>query len=448
MRNRNNYLSKRGSKNPVLVPSFQWFNRPFVLNGTQLLILRSWTGGMRANLANDGPGFHHLPDNIQTKILGNSTWFDKTLGCIMMAQNLGSTAAWLGWITLTNHHGRVNQDLGLPVNDHRLSTMWLLSSSISFLLVGRLSDLFGRRWLIVSTCMLGLVGSVLGSMGGSIGVMITSNICNGVATAVRLSFGFVVGEIVAALLRPFIAALVSTAVMSNALYDSDSRGRWSHGLEIGCAFISIGVYFLCYFPPTCKQLNVGTRIQMAKDLDITGIFLFMFSCFLTMLGLSPAGAGYQWESKDVAGPLLGAVLFFVVFFIYEAFLCRAPVLMPPRLLKNRHYFVLVINALSASVVYLILYVAWPTVVGKVFSRNSYEIAWHISMLASIAQLSLLYLAAMKTDQYAAITTSSVTLTGVTYIWEAQDIGLVFGVLRCLCSLGCAFIRVGFASILD
>ncbi|KDN65255.1 putative trichothecene efflux pump [Colletotrichum sublineola] len=231
------------------------------------------------------------------------------------------------------------------------------------------------------------------------------------------------------------------------------------------------------------------RIQMAKDLDITGIFLFMFSCFLTMLGLSLAGAGYQWESKDVAGPLLGAVLFFVVFFVYEAFLCRAPVLMPPRLFKNRHYFVLVINALSASVVYLILYVAWRTVVGKVFSRNSYEIAWHISMLgalfffsgmalagffiayiprirvqcltaASIAQLSLLYLAAMKTDQYAAITTSvctlcfalgfieSVTLTGVTYIWEAQDIGLAFGVLSCLCSLGCAFIRVGFASILD
>ncbi|KAK1983390.1 fungal trichothecene efflux pump-domain-containing protein [Colletotrichum cereale] len=406
-------------------------------------------GNYEADVENDGHGSDHLPDDvislvhmdgtvrqIQTKILGDPMhWFNKTLGCIMMAQNLGSTAAWLGWIALTNNHIHVNQELGLPANDQRLSTTWLVGSSIGFLLVGRLSDLYGRRWLIVSTSLLGFVGSILGCLGGSTSVLIASNICNGVAAAARLSFGFVVGEIiVATLLGPFVAALVSTAVMSHALHESSSRWRWSYGLEIGCAFISTCVYFLCYFPPSCKQLNVGggTRLQMAKDLDIGGTLLFVSGCVQTIVGLSSAGASNQWDSQEVVATLLGTFMSFVLFFVY------------------------------------------------VFSRNSYDIAWHTSMLgtlffsgmalagffiayiprvrilchaaASVAMLSLVYLAAMKPDRYAEMTASAcflcfalgfietVTWTGVTCIWGAQDIGLAFGVVGCLCSLGCAFAR--------
>ncbi|KAK2035386.1 hypothetical protein LX32DRAFT_688693 [Colletotrichum zoysiae] len=168
-----------------------------------------------AHLENDGPGYNNLPDNvisivhmdgtvrqIQTKIIGDPTqWFNRTLVCIMMAQNLGSTAVWSEWMALTNNHNRVNQELGLPANDHRLSVVWLVGSSIGFLIVGRLSDLYGRRWLIINTSLLGFIGTCLGYAGGSIGVLIASNIFSGVAAAARLSFGFVVGEIVPTKLR-------------------------------------------------------------------------------------------------------------------------------------------------------------------------------------------------------------------------------------------------------
>ncbi|KZL81080.1 trichothecene efflux pump [Colletotrichum incanum] len=415
----------------------------------------------RANLQNAKSVLHHLPGNvaslahmdgtvrqIQTKILGDLVhWFDKTFGFIMVAQNLGSTAACLGWVILTSSHNRVNTELGLPENDHRLSTMWFMGSSIGFLLVGRLSDLYGRRYFIIGTSFLGVIGCILGRFGGSTNVLTAANVLNGVAAAAQMSFGF----FVATLLGPFVTAPISAAITSYVLLDSTSRWRWNYGLGFGCAFLSAWVYFLCYFPPSCKQLNVdgGTRLQMAKNLDIVGIFLFVSGCVLTMTGLSWVGAEYTWESKEVLSMLLGGFASFVTFFVYEAFFCRVPALMPPKLFKNRYYFSLVTNAFFSSMAYFVVYVFWPSVVGKVFGGNPYYVAWQIGCLGS-----------MKTDRYAQITASAgllcfaigfienVALTGVTYIWEAQDIGLAFGVLGCICSLGCAFAQVGFVSILD
>ncbi|GJC85680.1 trichothecene efflux pump tri12 [Colletotrichum liriopes] len=134
---------------------------------------------------------------IQIQILGDPVhWFNKTFGFIMVAQNLGSTAACLGWVALTSSHNRVNTELGLPESDRRLSTMWLMGSSIGFLIVGRLSDLYGRRYFIVGTSFLGVIGSILGCFGGSTSVLMAANILNGIAAAAQMSFGFVIGELV------------------------------------------------------------------------------------------------------------------------------------------------------------------------------------------------------------------------------------------------------------
>ncbi|GKT46051.1 trifunctional nucleotide phosphoesterase protein YfkN [Colletotrichum spaethianum] len=316
--------------------------------------------------------------------------------------------------------------------------MWLMGSSIGFLLVGRLSDLFGRRWFIVGSSFLGAVGSIIGCFGSNTTVLVAASICNSVAAAAQLSFGFVIGELVptrlrapwfvATLLGPFVTAPISAAVPSYVLLDGTSRRRWNCGVGFGCAFVSTWVYFLCYFPPSCKQLNVGggTKLQMAKTVDIVGILLFVSGCVLTMLGFSWVGAEYQWRSKEVRGTIIGGFASYFLFFIYA--------LMPPKLFKNRYYFALATNALFASMTYFILYVSWPIVVAKVFGGNSYYISWQIGMLgilfligmaiagisiangtrtkshclmaASVAVVFVGCLSTMKTDRYAQITASA------------------------------------------
>jgi MFS family permease len=65
-----------------------------------------------------------------------------------------------------------------------------------FLLVGRLSDIFGRKWMVMGTSLLGLLGCVVGGTAKSIDILIVANLMNGIAAAGQLSFGIVLGELV------------------------------------------------------------------------------------------------------------------------------------------------------------------------------------------------------------------------------------------------------------
>jgi MFS family permease len=63
-------------------------------------------------------------------------------------------------------------------------------------LVGRLSDIFGRKWMVMATSLLGLLGCIVGGTAKSIDILIVANLMNGLAAAGQLSFGIVLGELV------------------------------------------------------------------------------------------------------------------------------------------------------------------------------------------------------------------------------------------------------------
>lgn len=63
-------------------------------------------------------------------------------------------------------------------------------------MVGRLSDIFGRKWMVMSSTGLGLIGCIVGCTATSVNALIGANLCNGLAAAGQLSFGIVLGELV------------------------------------------------------------------------------------------------------------------------------------------------------------------------------------------------------------------------------------------------------------
>lgn len=67
---------------------------------------------------------------------------------------------------------------------------------MGFLLFGRLSDIFGRKYLVQASQVLGLIGVIVGATATGVGSLIGANACNGVAAAGQLSFGIVIGELV------------------------------------------------------------------------------------------------------------------------------------------------------------------------------------------------------------------------------------------------------------
>jgi MFS family permease len=114
---------------------------------------------------------------------------------------LASICAYLGWVLPANTLLLINADIGPSLDINWVGTSWTLGSSIGFLLFGRLSDIFGRKYLVIASQVLGTVGCIVGATATSINMLIGSNLLNGIAAAGQLSFGIVIGELVPNKLR-------------------------------------------------------------------------------------------------------------------------------------------------------------------------------------------------------------------------------------------------------
>ena len=102
----------------------------------------------------------------------------------------------------------INEDIGPSPNINWVATVWTLGTAVGFLLVGRLSDIFGRKWMVLGTSILGLVGNIVGCTAQSVNALIGANLCNGLAAAGQLSFGIILGELVPNRMRGPIVTLV------------------------------------------------------------------------------------------------------------------------------------------------------------------------------------------------------------------------------------------------
>lgn len=238
------------------------------------------------------------------------------------------TNSALGWVLPANTLGLINEDIGPSNNLNWTATTWTLGSSLGFLLVGRLSDIFGRKWIIIACQVLGTVGMIVGGTANSINTLVGANLLNGIAAAGQLSFGITVGELVSNKMRGPAISLVFLSSLPFAVFGpSIARAfilhtaagwRWSYYMGIIISGISLILYQVFYHPPTYKQLHVGgkTTWQQFKELDFGGIVLFCGGTVVFLIGLSWGGQAYPWKSAHVIGTLVVGGLTLVAFALY------------------------------------------------------------------------------------------------------------------------------------
>ena len=82
--------------------------------------------------------------------------------------------------------------------------VYTMTQAIMLLLVGRLSDIFGRRWFFVIGSAIGMVGSIVAATANGVGQVIAGETLIGIAAGFQISFFWVVSEIVP-MNRRFIA---------------------------------------------------------------------------------------------------------------------------------------------------------------------------------------------------------------------------------------------------
>ncbi|KIH94343.1 siderophore iron transporter [Sporothrix brasiliensis 5110] len=418
----------------------------------------------------------------------------------MVAICCASICAYLGWVLPANTLSLINADLGNSPDINWVATVWTLGSCIGFLLIGRLSDIFGRKWMVMGTTVLSLVGCIVGAVAKNVNTLIGANLLNGLSAAGQLSFGITLGELVPNKHRGVVVTIcflsslpfaVFGPIIARSFINNTAAGwRWSYYIGIILNGITAILFFFLYHPPSYTQLHVAgkTRWQAVKEIDYVGIFLFVGGCVLFLIGLSWGGTIYPWASVQTLCTLLIGFATIVAFVIWEAYFCKVQPLMPPRLFKNKGFVGIVIVATIGAMIYYSMTVLWPTIVGTLYTTDSLQIGWQSSVVGGgillgqvLGGLALGYVPRVKTQAViasicamafitplASITTGThnmflalgilglvsigyvdnITFPGVTLVQESQDIGLATGVMGSIRALGGAVAQALYVSVLN
>ncbi|KAH7121924.1 trichothecene efflux pump [Dactylonectria estremocensis] len=338
----------------------------------------------------------------------------------------------------------INQDIGPSKNINWVATMWTMGSSIGFLLFGRLSDMYGRKYMVLGCTILGLIGCIIGSCAQSVEMLIAANVCNGIAAAGQLSFGIVLGELVPNKWRGPVTSLVFLSSMPFAVFgpviaraffeNTSSRWRWSYFLGSILGAISLALYFFFYHPPEYSQLHVNgkSKWQMTKDLDFIGIILYISGCVLFLIGLSWGGTQYPWDSAQTLCTLLIGVALLGLFVVYVGW--QSSVVGGGVLLGQ-------------------------TIAGICISYVP-KVKYQCVIASGLAFAFMTSLTTISEDRWAATIAlgvlvctaigfvENISFPGVTLIWEPQDIGLATGVLGSIRGFGGAIAQALYVSVLN
>ncbi|CAK7242789.1 MAG: hypothetical protein STHCBS139747_004291 [Sporothrix thermara] len=308
----------------------------------------------------------------------------------MLAVGLGMWAAVSSFGYAAPILTQINDDLGPDPRYIWVSLVYNAVLAVGLALVGRLSDIFGRRYWFIGGSIVGVAGAVVCATAHTIPVLIGGNVLLGLASATQLSFHYVMGELV-----PMRYRYVGTALLYCFTFPGSGTGS-----SISYAFVQKpvgwrGVYWLIlaieaaaavcwalfYFPPSFSKMHAAERGEQAtktywvKHFDYVGTFLFTGGFVVFLLGLSWGGTVYPWRSAGTIAAIVLGALTLAVFVLWEVYAPLREPLVPMHLFRNVEWVAAsVLLGLGAGVYYAFA-IIWPAQAAVMYNNTSNNLTY-------------------------------------------------------------------------
>ncbi|ORY18627.1 fungal trichothecene efflux pump [Clohesyomyces aquaticus] len=285
-----------------------------------------------------------------------------TLSVVLSALFLGTSFTGpiiFGFILVTPILVQLSQKLGGATIDFWIPSGWGLAAAVGFTIAGRISDIFGRRHVILFGQFLTILGGIIAATANSMNQLIAGEVVLG-ASIGTVSVAYAgLSEILPNKYRGMGLAwtefnLASWGIAGTLLANvflKDASWRVMFYITIGYgAFSMIGTFFV-YFPPSHPRPDGKTKWQEFKELDFVGALLFIAGLTIFLFGLNAGGNTYPWESAGTLAPLILGALIFLGAFVYDFIVPKDP-LFPWYLFKNfREFSSLIVLVFVAGMVF-------------------------------------------------------------------------------------------------
>lgn len=172
-----------------------------------------------------------------------------------------------------------------------------LVSGVMLLIVGRLSDIIGRRYFMIAAQVFSLVGSIISARASTVNNVIGGTVLSAFAGGAQQLYPMLVQELVPNKYRMYGQAAITMSILptigfgpaiARAFCANESMGwRWCYYLNVIVSGLSIIFFALCYYPPDFHMINKElTTLQELRQLDYGGLILYSAGLVLLLLGFS------------------------------------------------------------------------------------------------------------------------------------------------------------------
>ncbi|OIW22859.1 MFS general substrate transporter [Coniochaeta ligniaria NRRL 30616] len=266
----------------------------------------------------------------------------------------------------------INAELGPSSDSAWITICWTLGASILVSIGGRLSDIFGRRYFMMTGALISITGCLVGANGKSIEMMIASGALFGIGAGFQeLCYACVqeavpnryrvmaVGGLDVSLALAFSSPLVAYAFI--AYQPIGWRGAYWYLFSFHCfAFILL---FLFYNPPDFEMKHRAdgkTKLQLLGQLDYVGVFLFLAGGVLFLLGVNFGGRKFPWSHPGTIAPIVVGLCCFIAVGFWDTYADLKYPLFPPKLFKRvREFDVVIVVCFVGGMLYYSMNVIWP-----------------------------------------------------------------------------------------
>jgi EmrB/QacA subfamily drug resistance transporter len=229
---------------------------------------------------------------------------------------------------------RIITDLGGFSQYTWVFTSYIITETVALPLTGRLSDIYGRKWLFIIGMSIFTVGSFLSGTSQSMMQLIIFRGFQGIGFGVMSALGFIViadlfapeerGKYGGLMAGVFGLSTIIGPTLGGYLTDTFSW-RWCFFATIPIGLVII-LLFIFYFPPI--------RPTAAKHrVDYPGAVTLALFITPLILALTWGGADYAWDSPVILGLFALAAAMLALFILLET-RAEEPVI-PLGLLRNR-----------------------------------------------------------------------------------------------------------------
>ena len=236
------------------------------------------------------------------------------MGGLMLAIFLAS----LDQTVVSTAMPRIIADLGGFDRFTWVTTAYLVASTTTVPIVGRLSDLYGRKVFFLGGITVFLVGSVLAGVSQSMDQLIAFRAIQGIGGGSMMALSFTtVGDLFPPAERGKYQGVVAAVFGLSSVIGPTLGGFITDNLSWNWIFyvnvplgLTVIALFIRFFPNTRPE-------RRTVRLDYAGMALLVLVIVPLLIGLSLGGVQYEWLSLQIVGILVFAAAMTVTFIVVE-----------------------------------------------------------------------------------------------------------------------------------